>query len=293
MMNTNQDFGAQQPTVEAFYTQTPQQNGWPQAPFQESPSPGFNPAGQNDAGLQQTANFSDQLGQKPQKNQTGKWIGFLGIGLAAGLFLGGLGGYFLNDFMSGGSTQLVSTKNVRKGQQTNFAAYVAQSEDDVYEWKMKDFEKLNFHHIDDDGLTPDQVIEQFGLASNVTFQEEGLSLSWLPDSGYTSLTFVKDEDGVYRLNGMHAMPGSDDYDRKVSDQITEKLKTGDKETGEGGSSFTELVKEFPEYRSISVFGDGELAPEMQINYETSSSKELNLIFIRQEDGRYLLSNILK
>ena len=47
------------------------------------------------------------------------------------------------------------------------------------------------------------------------------------------------------------MPGSDDYDKKVSGQITENLKMGDAETGEGGSSFKEVIKEYPEYQHIS------------------------------------------
>ena len=38
------------------------------------------------------------------------------------------------------------------------------------------------------------------------------------------------------------MPGSDDYDKKVSGQITENLKMGDAETGEGGSSFKEVIR---------------------------------------------------
>ena len=100
---------------------------------------------------------------------------------------------------------------------------------------MKDLEKLSIVSADDEGLTPEQVVKDFGLASSVTFQEEGLSLSWLPDSSYTTLTFMKHEDGSYHLQGMSIMPGSDDYNQKVSSQITESLKMGDAETGEGGS----------------------------------------------------------
>ena len=47
-----------------------------------------------------------------------------------------------------------------------------------YEWEVKDLEKLNIVSADDEGLTPEQVVKDFGLASSVTFQEEGLSLSW-------------------------------------------------------------------------------------------------------------------
>ena len=216
-------------------------------------------------------------------------IGFLGIGLAAGLLLGGLGGYFLNDFMSGGSVPSLS----RKGHQSDVASFVAPSKEDVYEWEVKDLEKLSIVSADDEGLTPEQVVKDFGLASSVTFQEEGLSLSWLPDSSYTTLTFMKHEDGSYHLQGMSIMPGSDDYNQKVSSQITESLKMGDAETGEGGSSFKEVIKEYPEYQHISVYGDGESEPKMLVNYETSSNKEITLTFIRQENGQYLLSNLSK
>ena len=250
---------------------------------------GFNPAGQNFAGPQQAANFAGQPSPEPKKNSTGKLIGFLGIGLAAGLLLGGLGGYFLNDFMGGGSVPSLS----RKGHQSDVASFVAPSKEDVYEWEVKDLEKLSIVSADDEGLTPEQVVKDFGLASSVTFQEEGLSLSWLPDSSYTTLTFMKHEDGSYHLQGMSIMPGSDDYDKKVSGQITENLKTGDAETGEGGSSFKEVIKEYPEYQHISVYGDGESEPKMLVNYETSSNKEITLTFIRQENGQYLLSNLSK
>mgnify|MGYP000951048114 FL=1 len=284
MPNPNQDFGVQQPIFDA-----PQQDNWGNPVFQEAIPQGFNPAGQNFAGSQQAANFAGQPSPEPKKNSTGKLIGFLGIGLAAGLLLGGLGGYFLNDFMSGGSVPSLS----RKGHQSDVASFVAPSKEDVYEWEVKDLEKLSIVSADDEGLTPEQVVKDFGLASSVTFQEEGLSLSWLPDSSYTTLTFMKHEDGSYHLQGMNIMPGSDDYDKKVSGQITENLKMGDAETGEGGSSFKEVIKEYPEYQHISVYGDGESEPKMLVNYETSSNKEITLTFIRQENGQYLLSNLSK
>lgn len=284
MPNPNQDFGVQQPIFDA-----PQQDNWGNPVFQEAIPQGFNPAGRNFAGSQQAANFAGQPSPEPKKNSTGKLIGFLGIGLAAGLLLGGLGGYFLNDFMSGGSVPSLS----RKGHQSDVASFVAPSKEDVYEWEVKDLEKLSIVSADDEGLTPEQVVKDFGLASSVTFQEEGLSLSWLPDSSYTTLTFMKHEDGSYHLQGMSIMPGSDDYDKKVSGQITENLKMGDAETGEGGSSFKEVIKEYPEYQHISVYGDGESEPKMLVNYETSSNKEITLTFIRQENGQYLLSNLSK
>ena len=284
MPNPNQDFGVQQPIFDA-----PQQDNWGNPAFQEAIPQGFNPAGQNFAGSQQAANFAGQPSPEPKKNSTGKLIGFLGIGLAAGLLLGGLGGYFLNDFMSGGSVPSLS----RKGHQSDVASFVAPSKEDVYEWEVKDLEKLSIVSADDEGLTPEQVVKDFGLASSVTFQEEGLSLSWLPDSSYTTLTFMKHEDGSYHLQGMSIMPGSDSYNKKVSSQITESLKTGDAETGEGGSSFKEVIKEYPEYQHISVYGDGESEPKMLVNYETSSNKEITLTFIRQENGQYLLSNLSK
>ena len=284
MPTPNQDFGVQQPIFDA-----PQQDNWGNPVFQEAIPQGFNPAGQNFAGSQQAANFAGQPSPEPKKNSTGKLIGFLGIGLAAGLLLGGLGGYFLNDFMSGGSVPSLS----RKGHQSDVASFVAPSKEDVYEWEVKDLEKLSIVSADDEGLTPEQVVKDFGLASSVTFQEEGLSLSWLPDSSYTTLTFMKHEDGSYHLQGMSIMPGSDDYNQKVSSQITENLKMGDAETGEGGSSFKEVIKEYPEYQHISVYGDGESEPKMLVNYETSSNKEITLTFIRQENGQYLLSNLSK
>ena len=284
MPNPNQDFGVQQPIFDA-----PQQDNWGNPVFQEAIPQGFNPAGQNFAGSQQAANFAGQPSPEPKKNSTGKLIGFLGIGLAAGLLLGGLGGYFLNDFMGGGSVPSLS----RKGHQSDVDSFVAPSKEDVYEWEVKDLEKLNIVSADDEGLTPEQVVKDFGLASSVTFQEEGLSLSWLPDSSYTTLTFMKHEDGSYHLQGMSIMPGSDDYNQKVSSQITESLKMGDAETGEGGSSFKEVIKEYPEYQHISVYGDGESEPKMLVNYETSSNKEITLTFIRQENGQYLLSNLSK
>ena len=284
MPNPNQDFGVQQPIFDA-----PQQDNWGNPVFQEAIPQGFNPAGQNFTGPQQAANFAGQPSPEPKKNSTGKLIGFLGIGLAAGLLLGGLGGYFLNDFMGGGSVPSLS----RKGHQSDVASFVAPSKEDVYEWEVKDLEKLSIVSADDEGLTPEQVVKDFGLASSVTFQEEGLSLSWLPDSSYTTLTFMKHEDGSYHLQGMSIMPGSDSYNKKVSSQITESLKTGDAETGEGGSSFKEVIKEYPEYQHISVYGDGESEPKMLVNYETSSNKEITLTFIRQENGQYLLSNLSK
>ena len=93
---------------------------------------------------------------------------------------------------------------------------------------------------------------------------------------------MKHEDGSYHLQGMSIMPGSDDYDKKVSGQITENLKMGDAETGEGGSSFKEVIKEYPEYQHISVYGMVNQSRRCFVNYETSSNKEITLTFIRQK-----------
>ena len=60
-----------------------------------------------------------------------------------------------------------------------------------------------------------------------------------------------------------------------------------------GRDFKEVIKEYPEYQHISVYGDGESEPKMLVNYETSSNKEITLTFIRQENGQYLLSNLSK
>ena len=290
MANQNQGFGVQQPFFDASQQQMPQQGNWANPSFQEAAPQGFNPAGQNFTGPQQAANFAGQPSPEPKKNSTGKLIGFLGIGLAAGLLLGGLGGYFLNDFMSGGSVPSLS----QKGHQSDFTSFVAPSKEEVYEREVKDFEKLNFANVDDEGMTPEQVIKDFGLATGVDIQTDGLSLTWLPESGHlVTLSFEMDENGSYRLASMYVMPDSEAYNRKVSSQITEKLKAGDAETGEGGASFSQVIKEFPEYKNISVYGDRDAVTEMRIGYTTSSDKEVSLIVVRQEDGQYLLSNLSK
>lgn len=288
--NQNQGFGVQQPFFDAPQQQMPQQGNWANPSFQEAIPQGFNPAGQNFAGPQQATNFAGQPSPESKKNSTGKLIGFLGIGLAAGLLLGGLGGYFLNDFMSGGSVPSLS----QKGHQSDVASFVAPSKEEVYEWEVKDFEKLNFANVDDEGMTPEQVVKDFGLATGVDIQTDGLSLTWLPEFGHlVTLSFEMDENGSYRLASMYVMPDSEAYNRKVSSQITEKLKAGDAETGEGGASLSQVIKEFPEYKNISVHGDRDAVTEMRIGYTTSSDKEVSLTFIRQENGQYLLSNLSK
>ena len=290
MPNPNQDFGVQQPIFDAPQQQMPQQDNWGNPAFQGAIPQGFNPAGQNFAGPQQAANFAGQPSPEPKKNSTGKLIGFLGIGLAAGLLLGGLGSYFLNDFMGGGSVPCIS----QKGHQSDLASYVAPSREEVYEWEVKDFEKLSFASVDDEGLTLEQVVQEFGLATGLDIQAEQLSLTWLPESGLlVTLSFEMDENGSYHLVGMYVMPGSDNYNQKVSSQITEKLNAGDKETGEGGDSLSQVIKEFPEYKNISVYGDRDSVTELRVGYATSSEKEITLTFLRQENGQYLLSDISK
>lgn len=59
------------------------------------------------------ATGDDQVEQEKNGTKT-KLMGFLGIGLAAGLLLGGLGGYFLNDFMSGGGSTKVCLEGTSK-----------------------------------------------------------------------------------------------------------------------------------------------------------------------------------
>lgn len=90
---------------------------------------------------------------------------------------------------------------------------------------MKDLEKLSIVSADDEGLTPEQVVKDFGLARRCDVSGRRALIVLVPDSSYTTLAFSKHGDAWLPSSGMSIMPGSDDYNQKVSPNYRE-LKNG-------------------------------------------------------------------
>lgn len=138
--------------------------------------------------------------------------------------------------------------------------FVTDKEKVIFTWTFKDLGLLSYTNREGYGLTADQIVEVYGLASSVDYKKNAMELIWNDSkaSEHQNLRMRFDEvDGNYYLKSVsvteldeldeHKNPEDDDSDDTSSDRpLTKKefrsLKKGNKQTGQGGTSLSEFLK---------------------------------------------------
>lgn len=140
--------------------------------------------------------------------------------------------------------------------------FVTDKEKVIFTWTFKDLGLLSYTNREGYGLTADQIVEVYGLASSVEYKKNGMDLTW-NDSKATEHQNLRmrfeEVDGNYYLKSVsvteldelydHKNPEDDDSDDTSSNRaLTKKefrsLKKGNKQTGQGGTSLSEFLKKY-------------------------------------------------
>ncbi len=122
--------------------------------------------------------------------------------------------------------------------------------------------RLSYTNDEGLGLTADQIVETYGLASSAEYDRNRLLLRWGPS--------VRDKEQIFLFNLIkfdqnyylkqvvvgdsfkEYRKGKETTDWSVlSPKDLERLKEGDKETGEGGTALSEVLKKHPVRQKLS------------------------------------------
>lgn len=195
----------------------------------------------------------------------------------------------------------------------------------AFNWTLDNFVELKIAKVGEWESNPtlEEVITKYGKGSNVSFTENGLTLTYktrivdVPRYGSSghpqeiSLGFYDpDSNGkkyylitktaVY-LDDIHNLPATkNEFVFKWKPEDIDTLKIGDWRYGKGGMTYQEVVERFglPSHTNISG-SDTDYSPlTLQVNYinirrsnTERKSDRVSLNFRRQEDGSFCLADV--
>lgn len=203
---------------------------------------------------------------------------------------------------------------VKKEAKKTKTGFVSKKDDVIFLWALKDLGLLSYNNSSKLGLTADQIVENYGLASYARYNQDGLSLSWtnLIGSNQQDLSFefekynnnyylksvsIRDLYGLSsKKTSKEQKEKSDDsaYEFRLTTEEYQNLMKGDKNTGKGGTPLSEILKkhrasveietekkitsEGEEYKSNRVLAN--VTYQVDGDYKT-------LLFVAQPDGEFL------
>ena len=251
-------FGA--PGVQAFQqaspVEGPQAGGQGQFFQNQAPQVENNPFYQQ--GNPQAFQSQWNVQQKPKRGWT-KFVVFSLLALLLGGLIGGGAGYFWGN----SSKPQADANRTKRLERANEEAkkvknsFITEKKETVFTWTLKDLATLSYTNKDGYGLTADQIVETYGLASSVEYDKNSLTLYWdrAKNAEHQNVYFRFEKvDGNYYLKTVEAYDLQEFYadeddededtsaDRELSTKEFKNLKTGDKKTGEGGTSLSEILK---------------------------------------------------
>ena len=196
---------------------------------------------------------------KPKRGWT-KFVVFSLLALLLGGLIGGGAGYFWGN----SSKPQADANRTKRLERANEEAkkiknsFITDKKEAVFTWTLKDLGSLSYTNKDGYGLTADQIVETYGLASSVEYDKNSLTLYWdrAKNAEHQNVYFRFEKvDGNYYLKTVEAFDLEEFYadeeddededtsaDRELSTKEFKNLKTGDKKTGKGGTSLSEVLK---------------------------------------------------
>ena len=304
-------FGA--PGAQAFQQASPVEG--PQAGGQEQFFQNQAPQVENNPFYQQgnPQAFQSQwnVQQKPKRGWT-KFVVFSLLALVLGGLIGGGAGYFWGNSSKpqadANRTKRLELANEEAKKIKN--SFITEKKETVFTWTLKDLASLSYTNKDGYGLTADQIVETYGLASSVEYDKNSLTLSWdrAKNASHQNVYFRFEKvDGNYYLKTVEAFDLEEFYadeeddedtsaDRELSTKEFKNLKTGDKKTGEGGTSLSEVLKKHNKSSVIRIGTetkkneDGEKYGSTRViatvNFKVGDDYK-TLRFLAQPDGDFL------
>lgn len=237
----------------------------------------------------------------------------------AGLIGGGVGYLWGQSFKSEADTRrykrLERAKAEAKDTETGF---ITEKDRVVFTFSLKDLGLLKYNNKDGHGLTADQIVNTYGLASGVDYEKKGIKLSWdrSKSSKSQSVTMYFEKSGdnyylkhvqAYALGEFHDKQKLEDEDEdedekdtdnskdyKLTNEEFKSLKKGDSKTGKGGTPLSELLKKHGQSIQIETENDITADGEKYISnrviakvfYEVDDDYK-TLRFLAQPNGEFL------
>lgn len=305
-------FGA--PGAQAFQQASPVEG--PQAEGQEHFFQNQAPQVENNPFYQQgnPQAFQSQWNVQPKPKRG--WTKFVVFSLFA-LLLGGLIGGGAGYFWGNSSKPQADANRTKRLERANEEAkkiknsFITDKKEAVFTWTLKDLGSLSYTNKDGYGLTADQIVDTYGLASSVEYDKNSLTLYWdrAKNAEHQNVYFRFEKvDGNYYLKTVEAYDLEEFYadeeddededtsaDRELSTKEFKNLKTGDKKTGKGGTSLSEVLKKSKSSAvrigtETKATADGEEYDSTRViatvNFKVGDDYK-TLRFLAQPDGDFL------
>ena len=247
---------------------------------------------------------------KPKRGWT-KFVVFSILALLLGGLIGGGAGYFWGN----SSKPQVDAKRTQRLDRASEEAkktkkgFITEKDEVVFTWTLKDLAALSYSNKDGYGLTADQIVDTYGLATSVDYEKNGMTLTWdrAKNASHQNIYFRFEKvDGNYYLKSVEAFNLEEVYaseddededtstDREMSTKEFKDLKKGDKKTGKGGTSLLEVLKKHKQNVQIGtetkITADGEEYDSTRvvakINLKVGDDYK-TLRFLAQPDGDFL------
>ena len=232
--------------------------------------------------------------RKPMDPADKKAIRFA-LGILVGLLIGGVSGYLIGQ--AAPSSSQASKQDSSLSADKSASPYTidleqltAEDAESNFSWEQSDVEKLQFLTGEDEGMSPEEMVEAYGKANAVQFDDGELKLNW-DNSSYN-----KEVRAVFAKNGKQLQLSKFEFnqyakDLTVEDHFADSLKVGDSETGLGGTSYKELLDKYGDGVNLSVSAsDDSDKVEMVMDFKKKNGNYVDLTFIRQSNGDFLLSS---
>lgn len=175
-----------------------------------------------------------------------------------------------------------------------------------FDWTEKSFTSLKFAGYDNkEGTSLKEVIKKHGKANNAEISENDMTLTYEAGSGSkrkeTRLRFEKQYDGRFILTSGNAYGISETvkvnygYKSNWTKADYDKLTEGDRETGDGGSKWTDIQKKYGDPKDafvhLSNYGDG-VSKMLSVTYSDYDADDSKLTYVAldfaEKGGEYYL-----
>lgn len=216
------------------------------------------------------------------------------LGILVGLLIGGVSGYLIGhaSLSTSPSRKHTSWSGNQSGSSSNIDLDQLTAEDAEadFSWEQSDIEQLQFLTEKDDGETPEEMVDAYGKASSVQFDSGELKLFW-DDNSYN-----KEVKAIYSKKGKEFQLVKFEFNQfgknlTVEDNFADGFKVGDSKTGAGGTSYKELLEKYGDAVNLTVSSsDDSDIVELVMDFQKKNGDYVDLTFIRQENGDFLLSS---
>ena len=216
------------------------------------------------------------------------------LGILVGLLIGGVSGYLIGHASpsTSSSRKHTSWSGNHSGSSSNIDLDQLTAEDAEadFSWEQSDIEQLQFLTGKDDGETPEEMVDVYGKANSVQFDSGELKLFW-DDNSYN-----KEVKATYSKKGKEFQLVKFEFNQfgknlTVEDNFADGFKVGDSETGAGGTSYKELLEKYGDAVNLTVSSsDDSDEIELVMDFQKKNGDYVDLTFISQENGDFLLSS---